>query len=89
MIAGILGTTAIAQVGKTVVSNLLKLIPGPGTLIGGAISATTAAALTEAIGHAYIQVLVNFYDKEKGVVELPEGTNAILQVFKDYFKWKK
>lgn len=54
---GILGVTALAQVGKTVVSNLLKFIPIAGTLIGGAVSATTAVALTEALGHAYVKTL--------------------------------
>ena len=34
-----MGTTFI---GKTVVSNIFKMIPGIGTVTGGAISATTA-----------------------------------------------
>ena len=39
VITGILGVTALAQVGKTVVSNALKFIPGVGSIVGGAISA--------------------------------------------------
>ena len=35
VVAGILGITAVAQVGKAVVSNALKFIPGVGSLIGG------------------------------------------------------
>jgi len=54
VISGILATTAIASLGKTVVSNALKFIPVAGTLIGGAVSAATAMAITQAIGHAYI-----------------------------------
>lgn len=50
---GVGGATAI---GKTVVSNLLKLIPGVGTAAGGAISAGTAGVLTLAMGKAYIEV---------------------------------
>lgn len=89
VVAGILGVTAVAQVGKTVVSNALKFIPGVGSLIGGAISATTAIALTEAVGHAYIQVLVSYYNKETGIVELPESAMTILTVFKEHFSFQK
>nr|ELR5038709.1 50S ribosome-binding GTPase [Providencia stuartii] len=79
VITGILGVTALAQLGKAVVSNALKFIPGVGSAIGGAISATTAIALTEAVGHAYIQVLVTYYNKETGIVELPENVTSILE----------
>lgn len=89
VIAGILGITAVAQVGKAVVSNALKFIPGVGSVIGGAISATTAIALTQAIGHAYIQVLVSYYNKETGIVELPESATTILDLFKQHFSYKK
>lgn len=89
VVAGILGVTAVAQVGKAVVSNALKFIPGVGSLIGGAISAATAAALTQAVGQAYIQVLISYYNKETGIVELPESATSILSVFKEHFSFKK
>lgn len=89
VVAGILGVTAIAQVGKTVVSNALKFIPGVGTFFGGAISAATAVALTQAVGQAYIQVLITYYNKETGIVELPESVTSILSVFKEHFSFKK
>ena len=85
LITGILGVTAVAQVGRTVVTNALKFIPGAGTLIGGAISATTATAITEAIGHAWIAVLTNCLNEETGEVELPEVFESILPVFKEHF----
>ncbi|XUO89018.1 GTPase [Halomonas sp. KM072] len=89
VLTGIMGVTALAQVGKAVVSNALKFIPGAGTLIGGAISASTAIAITEAVGHAYIAVLENFFDMEKGEVVLPENSARIISVFKDVFSYKK
>ncbi|EPC7542696.1 GTPase [Morganella morganii] len=89
VVAGILGVTAIAQVGKAVVSNALKFIPGVGTFLGGVISATTAGALTQAVGQAYIQVLITYYNKETGIVELPESVTSILTVFKEHFSFKK
>ncbi|RCX00347.1 uncharacterized protein (DUF697 family) [Kosakonia sp. AG348] len=89
VVAGILGVTAVAQVGKAVVSNALKFIPGVGSLLGGVISAATAVALTQAVGQAYIQVLVSYYNKETGIVELPESATSILSVFKEHFSLKK
>ncbi|EOW9174414.1 TPA: GTPase [Vibrio cholerae] len=89
VLTGIMGVTALAQVGKTVVSNVLKFIPGAGTLIGGAISAATAVAITEAVGHTYIAVLEQFFDMEKGEVVLPENSERIISVFKDVFSYKK
>lgn len=86
MIAGLLSVTAVAQVGKATVSSFLKLIPVAGPVLGGVISGVTAFALTEALGHAYIDVLKYFFNKETGKVELPDETDAILAVFKMYFK---
>lgn len=43
--------------GRAAVGALLKLIPGVGSVVGGAISSTTAAALTTAFGEAYIFAL--------------------------------
>ncbi|ECD0910643.1 DUF697 domain-containing protein [Salmonella enterica subsp. enterica serovar Poona] len=88
VVGGILGVTAIAQVGKTIVANALKFIPGVGSIIGGAISATTAVALTEAVGHAYIKVLTFYYNNDTGYVELPENVKSILEVFKNNFSYK-
>ena len=85
MITGVLSATALAQVGKAIVSNALKFIPGVGTLAGGAISASTAAVLTQAVGHAYIQVLVAYFDKETGKSILPDQTSVALKMFKDIF----
>lgn len=89
VLTGIMGVTALAQVGKTVVSNALKFIPGAGTFIGGTISAITAIGITEAVGHAYIAVLEKFYDMETGEVIFPENSDKIISVFKEMFSYKK
>ncbi|MHC3401059.1 YcjF family protein [Aeromonas veronii] len=89
VLTGIMGVTALAQVGKAIVSNALKFIPGAGTLIGGAISAATAIGITEAVGHAYIAVLEKFYDMNKGYVIFPENSDLIISAFKDVFSYKK
>ncbi len=51
-----IGVGGATVIGKTVASNLLKLIPGVGTVAGGAISAGTAGVITLALGKAYIEV---------------------------------
>lgn len=86
LITSILGVTAIAQIGKAIVSNVIKFIPGAGSFVGGAISATTALAITEAIGHAYIMVLESYFDEITGDVNLPDNTTEILNVFKTFFR---
>jgi uncharacterized protein (DUF697 family) len=51
-----LGVGGATVIGKTIVANVFKFIPGIGSVIGGAISATTAGLITLALGEAYIQV---------------------------------
>ncbi len=53
LVTGLLGVTAIGQTAKIVVSDLIKFIP----VVGAVISGTTAAAITEGIGFAYLKVL--------------------------------
>ena len=89
LITGVLGITAIAQVGKSVVTGALKLIPGAGTVIGGVIAAGTATAITEAIGHAYIYALKQYFDENKGKVILPESIDMLLPIIKEYFTTNK
>ena len=42
--------------GKTIASNLFKLVPGAGSVVGGSISAGTAGVVTLAMGKAFIEV---------------------------------
>lgn len=85
-IMGILGVTAVAQAGKLIVSNALKFIPIAGSLVGGAISAATAVALTESIGFSYVKVMEYFFDEKECRVILPYDTESILNIFKEVFK---
>ena len=59
-----LATTAIGAggatiVGKTIATNLFKLIPGVGTVAGGAISAGTAGVVTRGNGKSLYKSLSN------------------------------
>ncbi len=75
VIAGAGGTMA----GRAIVSSLLKMIPGAGSLAGGAIAATTAAALTTALGEAYIAALDMLFVKNDGE---PPTTDEVTEAFK-------
>jgi uncharacterized protein (DUF697 family) len=56
LIAALAGTTITTAIGRTIVSNLLKMIPGSG-IVGSAIQSTTAATLTLSLGLAYIELM--------------------------------
>ena len=88
-IGGMLSTNVVAQVGKYVVSNIIKCIPGFGSVVGGVVSATIAVALTEAIGMAYLKVLEHYFNEKTGKVELPENTEEIVSYFTTVFSYKK
>lgn len=53
-ITGLLGSLSVAQAGRALAGELLKLIPGAGSIIGGMLNASVAAAFTYAIGEALI-----------------------------------
>lgn len=69
-----LGSGGATLLGKTVVTNLLKLIPGAGTGLGGAISAATAGVITAALGEAYIGIMELVFKGEMSLNDL--GTKA-------------
>ncbi len=82
--AGIVGATFA---GRAIVSGLLKLIPGAGSVIGGAISATTAATLTTAMGWAFYKAIVAILDK--GVDANSITANELATAFKEKLRTEK
>ena len=65
IIGAIGGTSGATYLGRYIVSNLLKLIPGAGTIAGGLISGVTASILTTALAMSYIEVLTIVAKGEK------------------------
>ncbi|WP_071848129.1 GTPase family protein [Alkalibacterium sp. 20] len=65
IIAAVGGTGSATMIGKTLVANAFKFIPGAGTIIGGIISGTTASIVTSALALSYIEVLSIIATKEK------------------------
>ncbi|GAA8140520.1 hypothetical protein NP0150_12400 [Helicobacter pylori] len=80
LITGLLGVTAIAQVGRTLVNGFLKFIPVVGSVAGGA----TAAIITEGIGFAYLKGLEKCFNDETGEVKLP-AIDTIKFLFKENY----
>ena len=79
-----LGSGGATLLGKTVVSNLVKLIPGVGTIAGGAISAATAGVLTAALGEAYIGIMTLVFNGEMSIDDLStkRGKDQMTALFK-------
>ncbi len=91
-----LATSAIsaggaALVGKTVATNLMKFIPGAGTVAGGVVSAGTAGVITLAMGKAFIEVckLVKIGKLSEKDLTSSKGTNLMKESFKEQMKKNK
>ena len=55
----VIGNIVISNLGKSFAGGILKLIPGIGTLAGGAINAGVAALITSALGFAISEICYN------------------------------
>ncbi len=84
LITGLLAVTAIGQTAKTIVANLIKFIPGVGSVVGAVISGATAVVITEGIGFAYLKVLETCFNDEMGEVKLP-AMDTIKFLFKENY----
>ncbi|GAA7382595.1 hypothetical protein HpCK91_09740 [Helicobacter pylori] len=80
LITGLLGVTAVVQVGRTLVNGLFKFIPVVGSVAGSA----TAVVITEGIGFAYLKVLETCFNDETGEVKLP-AMDTIIPLFKENY----
>ena len=91
ILSSMIGTTGTTIAGRAIVSALLKMIPGAGSVAGGAISAATASALTAALGEAYISVMVMVATGELPLAKLrtPEGRKLMADVFKEKLSLRK
>ncbi len=57
VVSSIAGSGGAMFLGRWIVSNLIKLVPGIGTVAGGIISGSTASILTTALAFGYISVM--------------------------------
>lgn len=87
-LTSLIGTTGATIIGRTITSNLLKLVPGAGTIVGGAISGGTAAVITIALGETYIVIMEMMARGELNSTDLKtkKTQNMIKEIFKSKFK---
>lgn len=90
-LSSVLGAGGATILGKTVVTNLLKLIPGVGSIVGGAISGGTAGVITAALGEAYIGIMSLVFQGEMSLNDLKSerGKEKMKQLFQEELSKKK
>ncbi len=90
-ITSILGTTGATLAGRSIVAGLFKLIPGAGTIIGGAISGGTAALITTALGEAYIRLMERMClgEIKASDISSKEAMTEMKEIFKEELKGRK
>lgn len=64
IVSSVFGSGSATLAGKFIVSNILKLVPGWGTILGGLICGTTATILTASLAKAYIALMVKMCEME-------------------------
>ena len=91
LLSSSIGAGGATLLGKTVVTNLLKFIPGAGTAVGGVISAGTAGVITAALGEAYIGIMELVFKGDMSIDDLgsKKGKYAMSTMFKEQLKMKK
>ena len=83
LVATVTGAAGTTLAGRAIVTNLLKFVPGGGSILGGAISAATATTLTTVLGEIYIASLVAVFTRTDG--QMPE-TDAVEREFTERVK---
>lgn len=84
-VSGTIGPVGATVLGKTIVSNIIKLIPVVGTGVGGFISGSTASLLTTALGESYIKLMEMIYkgDLKKEDLYSKNGQKTMKKIFKE------
>ena len=82
----IASTAAATQVGRAAFTNLLKMVPGAGTVVGGAIGAGVASTFTYAMGQAWMAVCQRMVRGQLGPLGGAIDNERVRQVFLDEFR---
>lgn len=91
LVTTVLGVGGATLAGRTIATNLLKLVPFAGSILGGTIAAGTAGGITLALGSAFIEVCKNIKLGKLSADDLlsSEGKNMLAQAFKGQMRKKK
>ncbi|MGN0482091.1 MAG: YcjF family protein [Lachnospiraceae bacterium] len=90
IVTSLAGTAGATFAGRTIVSNLLKMVPGVGTAVGGSISGATASILTTALGESYIAIMKMIANGEinENALETKAVQEKLQNIFKDKLRKK-
>lgn len=80
-VASLAATTVTTQAGRAAATGLLKLVPGVGTLAGGAITGGVAGTVTYAVGTAWQKVCLGMAQGKFTTVSGTLDSRAVQQVF--------
>ena len=91
LVSASIGAGGATVLGKTVVTNILKCIPGAGKVVGGAISASTAGVITAALGEAYIAIMELVFKGDMAIDDLgtKKGKDKMTVLFKQQLKMQR
>ncbi|MCQ2467072.1 MAG: DUF697 domain-containing protein [Clostridia bacterium] len=91
LVMAALGTSGATFIGKTVVSNLLKMIPVAGTAVGAVVSGGTGALIAFLLGNAYIEVCKAIKMGKLSLDDLAKkkGKEAMKKAFEEQMSKKK
>ena len=84
-VAALATTTVTTQAGRTAATSLLKLVPGVGTLAGGAITGGVAGTITLAVGHAWHRVCIGMAEGKYRTVSGTLDSQTVQRVFNEEF----
>ena len=79
VVDGALRATMASRVGKSLAGNILKFIPGVGTIVGGTLNAGVAVAFTEALGNEVVSKLRGADNAD--VIDLANVINDVINGF--------
>ena len=80
-VASLAATTVTTQAGRAAATGLLKLVPGVGTIVGGAITGGVAGTMTFAVGTAWHRVCIGMAEGKYETVSGTLDSETIQKVF--------
>ena len=86
VLLAVASTTAATQIGRATFTGLLKMIPGAGTVVGGAIGAGVASTFTYAMGQAWLNVCQRVIKGKLGAAGGVVDNEQLREVFMDEFR---
>jgi uncharacterized protein (DUF697 family) len=82
----IASTTAATQLGRATFIGLLKMVPGAGTVVGGAVGAGVASTFTYAMGQSWLTLCQRVVKGKLGTAGTVVDNDQVREVFMEEFR---